>query len=227
MPPDIELELLTGDFKEQLESGQVSDATLSNTELPPLQSPRGQSAGISRCSLRAVTITDPAAQRLRMQDTLIDSSDLANIDLSDSALERVEITSTRLTGGRFIEAHLKDVLFRECKLDLIQLRMGRLQQCMFEQCNLADADFYGADLSGTIFRGCDLSRADLSSTADWGGHPRLPPGWPARDAGRDGGLDHQSGSGCPVDHPVRRSGCVVISGRNRELEGIASRTSVP
>lgn len=163
IPPDIELELLTEDFKEQLESGQVTDAVLSDTELPPLQSPRGQPAGISRCSLRAVTITDPAAQRLRMQDTLIDSSDLANIDLSDSVLERVEITSTRLTGARFIEAQLKDVLFRECKLDLIQLRMGRLQQCVFEQCNLADADFYGADLSGTVFRGCDFSRADFSS----------------------------------------------------------------
>ena len=27
---------------------------------------------------------------------------------------------------------------------------------------LADADFYGADLSGTIFRDCDLSRADVA-----------------------------------------------------------------
>jgi uncharacterized protein YjbI with pentapeptide repeats len=40
--------------------------------------------------------------------------------------------------------------------------MARLQQCVFERCNLTDADFYSADLSGTIFRNCDLSRADLS-----------------------------------------------------------------
>ena len=37
-----------------------------------------------------------------------------------------------------------------------------LRQCVFENCNLTDADFYGADLSGAIFRDCDLSRADLS-----------------------------------------------------------------
>ena len=42
--------------------------------------------------------------------------------------------------------------------------MTRMQQCVFEKCNLTDADFYGADLSGTIFRECDLSRADLSQT---------------------------------------------------------------
>jgi uncharacterized protein YjbI with pentapeptide repeats len=33
---------------------------------------------------------------------------------------------------------------------------------VFERCNLAEADFYGADLTGVIFRGCDLSRADIS-----------------------------------------------------------------
>ena len=40
--------------------------------------------------------------------------------------------------------------------------MASLKQCVFERCNLADADFYGADLSGTIFRDCDLCRADVS-----------------------------------------------------------------
>jgi uncharacterized protein YjbI with pentapeptide repeats len=97
-----------------------------------------------------------------MQDTRIENSDLANIVLTGSILERVEIISTRFTGATCAEAQLKSVLFRECKLDFAQLRMSRLQQCVFEKCNLTDADFYGADLSGTIFRDCDLSRADLS-----------------------------------------------------------------
>jgi uncharacterized protein YjbI with pentapeptide repeats len=160
--PDIDLSLLTETFADQLPSGQISDATASDTNLPPLLSPRGQSIRIDRCIWNSITLADPKAHGLHLHDACIDNSDLANIDLKSSSLERVEITSTRLTGATFTDAHLKNVLFKECKLDFAHLRMARLQQCVFEKCNLTDADFYGADLSGAIFRDCDLSRADLS-----------------------------------------------------------------
>ena len=160
--PEIDLDLLTETFADQFASGQVSDATASNTTLPPLLSPRGQPVQIDRCVWSSVTLSDPKAHGLHMHDVRIENSDLANITLTGSSFERVEITSTRLTGATCTEAQLKSVLFRECKLDFALLRMSRLQQCVFEKCNLTDADFYGADLSGTIFRDCDLSRADLS-----------------------------------------------------------------
>jgi uncharacterized protein YjbI with pentapeptide repeats len=160
--PRIDDALLNETFSQQLASGVVSDATATDTILPSLLSPRGQSATIDRCVWRSVTLCDPKAQRLRMRDARIEHADLANIDLTSSLLERVEIVSTRLTGATCNEAQFKSVLFQECKLDLAMLRMARLQQCVFESCNLAEADFYGADLSGTIFRKCDLSRADIA-----------------------------------------------------------------
>jgi uncharacterized protein YjbI with pentapeptide repeats len=160
--PQIDLDLLTDTFAEQLASGLVIDATASDTALPPLLSPRGQATRIDRNIWTSVTLADPKANGLRMQDTRIENSDLANIVLTGSILERVEIISTRLTGATCAEAQFKSVLFKECKLDFAHLRMTRLRQCVFENCNLTDADFYGADLSGAIFRDCDLSRADLS-----------------------------------------------------------------
>ena len=160
--PDIELDLLAETFAEQLATGTVTDASASNMALPPLHSARGQPVRIDRCVLISVTLTDPKANGLRMHDAYIKDSDLANIVLTGSSLERVEISSTRLTGAACTEAQLKSVLFRECNLELAVLRMARLQHCVFEKCNLTDADFYSADLSGTIFRDCDLSRADLS-----------------------------------------------------------------
>jgi uncharacterized protein YjbI with pentapeptide repeats len=160
--PDIDPELLTQTFAEQLPSGKITDATASDTALPPLLSPRGQPTRIDRCVLTSVTLADPKAHGLHLHDVRIESSDLANVDLKSSSFERVEIISTRLTGATCTEAQLKSVLFKECKLDFALLRMARLQQCVFERCILTDADFYGADLAGTIFRDCDLSRADLS-----------------------------------------------------------------
>ena len=160
--PNIEMELLTENFQEQLASGHASDAIASETTLPSLLSPRGQPVRVDRCVWRKVTLSDPNGHQLRLRDSLIENSDLANIDLTGGLLERVDITSSRLTGAAFTEVQLKSVLFRECKLDFAVMRMAKLQNCIFEKCNLTDADFYHADLSGNVFRGSDLSRADIA-----------------------------------------------------------------
>ena len=160
--PRLDDALLTPTFSEQLASGSIHDAVVTDTALPPLLSPRGQSVSIEGCRLRSITLSDPGAQRLRMRDARIEDSDLANINLTGSVLERVEIRSTRLTGATCNEAQWSSVLFHECKLNMALLRMACLEHCVFEHCNLIEADFYAADLSGVIFRKCDLSRADLS-----------------------------------------------------------------
>jgi uncharacterized protein YjbI with pentapeptide repeats len=160
--PRIEDEQLTKTLSEQLASGSVHDDIAADMALPPLLSPRGQPASIDGCIFRSVTLSDPGAHRLRMRDARIEESDLANINLTSSSLERVEIVSTRLTGATCNEAHWNSVLFQQCKLNLALLRMARLEHCVFEHCNLIEADFYAADLSGVIFRKCDLTRADLS-----------------------------------------------------------------
>jgi uncharacterized protein YjbI with pentapeptide repeats len=160
--PRIDDSLLSETFSEQLASGTAADATATDTILPPLVSPRGQPVTIDRCVWRSVTLSDRKAQRLRVRDARIENSDLANIDLTNSALERVEVVSSRLTGAKCNEAQFKNVLFQECKLDLAMLRMAKLEQCVFDNCNLTEADFYGTELSGSIFRRCDLSRADIS-----------------------------------------------------------------
>src|SRR6266702_4619576 len=80
--PDIDFELLTETFAEQLPSGLVSDATASDTTLPPLHSPRGQPIRVERCVWSSVTLADPKAHGLRMQDARIDNSDLANVVLT-------------------------------------------------------------------------------------------------------------------------------------------------
>ncbi|HZD76744.1 MAG TPA: pentapeptide repeat-containing protein [Acidobacteriaceae bacterium] len=160
--PRIDEALLTETFFEQLASGTVHDALVAERELPSLSSPRGQAASMEGCLWRAVMLSDPKAQRLRLRDARIEQSDLANIDMTGAALERIEILATRLTGATCGESQLKSVLFQECKLDFALFRMAHLERCVFEKCNLIEADFYGADLTGAIFRGCDLSRADIS-----------------------------------------------------------------
>ena len=153
---------LGGTFAAQLETGAVSDAVVDGGALPSLDAGRGAPVRLYRCLWRGVTAGDVKARGLRVQDSLIEGSDLANVDWTGGAWERVEFRSTRLTGCLWTEAQLKSVLFRECKMDLALLRMAKLAQCEFQGCNLEEADFYGADLSGVVFRDCDMSRVDLS-----------------------------------------------------------------
>src|ERR1700722_7625098 len=120
--PDLDREALTEDFQEQLAAGHAQDAIAVNTVLPPLLSPRGQSLRMDRCIWRNVTLSDTKAQSSRIRDTLIEDSDLANIDLTGSLFERVEICATRLTGAVCGGTQFKSVLFRECKLDLLSMR---------------------------------------------------------------------------------------------------------
>jgi uncharacterized protein YjbI with pentapeptide repeats len=172
----------------------VSDATASNTDIPQLLSPRGQFARIDRCVWKSVTLADTEANGLHMQDTRIENSDLANINLTGCSLERVEFLSTRLTGATCAEARFKSLLFRECKLDFAFLRMTRLQQCVFEQCNLTDADFYGADLSGAPSSANAISAgptshkpnspAPTSADAGWTAFAAHPPPWPVSSSAR-------------------------------------------
>src|SRR3984885_2691732 len=160
--PRIDEELPPENCPEPLASGSVHDALVVGIALPPLLSARGQSASIDACIWRSVTLSEPNLQRLRLRDTRIENSDLANTNLTGSSLERVEILSTRLTGATCSEMQAKSLLFRECKLDFALFRMARLEHCVFERCNLAEADFYSANLTGAIFRGCDLNRIDIS-----------------------------------------------------------------
>ncbi len=148
---------LHGNFVQQLADGAACDALADGVKLPGLAAGR-----VDGCLLRGVSLEDADAAGLRMRDTRVEASDLAHWDVRGGLLERVEVVGTRLTGTVWTEGALKSVLFHECKMDFALLRMVRTELCVFEGCNLTDADFYGADLSGAVFRGCDLSRADFS-----------------------------------------------------------------
>lgn len=162
IPPRIDLDSLQDNFARQIASGTVYDAQLSAGKLPALQSAREQRVSIMGSVLQGVSLADTGARRLLLNDVRIEGSDLANIDLSYSTFERVEIIATRLTGAVCNEAQWKSVLFRDCRLELAMARMATLKDCVFEDCDLGQVDFYAADLTGAIFRRCDFSRAEVS-----------------------------------------------------------------
>ena len=71
------------------------------------------------------------------------------------------IESGRLTGVRFHEARLTDVLISGCRVDLASFGGTRLERVTFEDCQMAQTDFLEATLDGVRFHGCELRAADF------------------------------------------------------------------
>ncbi|HBN08628.1 MAG TPA: pentapeptide repeat-containing protein [Cyanobacteria bacterium UBA8530] len=101
-------------------------------------------------------------RRLKLRDARLLKCDLSNADWSYAAFDRVEFLEGRLTGLKAIEAKFRDILFAECKADLALFRYASFRDVRFDECNLREADFLGADLRGVSFYGCDLQGANFS-----------------------------------------------------------------
>ncbi|HEY6737375.1 MAG TPA: pentapeptide repeat-containing protein [Actinopolymorphaceae bacterium] len=101
--------------------------------------------------------------RSRCFDCRFESCDLANLSARSTALVRAALQNSRATGLRWTEGTLRDVVFDKCKLDLSAFHETKFERVRFEGCNLAQADFMDADLSGGVeFVDCDLSQARFS-----------------------------------------------------------------
>nr|WP_226931506.1 pentapeptide repeat-containing protein [Parafrankia sp. CH37] len=80
----------------------------------------------------------------------------------NSSLIRVAVTTNRMTGVAWTNGRLRDVIFRDCRLDLTRFRSTTAANVLFEGCNLKQADFQDADLRGVTFEDCDLTSAQFS-----------------------------------------------------------------
>ena len=87
------------------------------------------------------------------------------LDLSGTDLRKWTIGSKRgsldLRGVSFRSARLDDTRFNHVCLDRVNASRASMRRALFEYCALSNVDFNGTDLSGAIFRHCDLYRASL------------------------------------------------------------------
>jgi uncharacterized protein YjbI with pentapeptide repeats len=89
--------------------------------------------------------------------------DLANLHADGCGLRRVELVECRATGLIYIDGGVRDVTFRDSRLDLSTWRATKFTKAAFVGCDLKGADFVGADLRGVLFENCDLSGAQMSN----------------------------------------------------------------
>jgi|ERR1051326_4035908 uncharacterized protein YjbI with pentapeptide repeats len=122
----------------------------------------GDGIEFEQCGFTRATLARATMEQVRFVDCVVDNSDWANASATKSGMLRVEFHLSRLTGLHWIDGSVRDVTFRECRMDLATFRFTSFKDVEFVDCNLTRADFTRADLRGARFRGCDLSGAQFA-----------------------------------------------------------------
>lgn len=127
-----------------------------------------------RCTFRQARLQETRWRRTRLEDCVIEDSDLTRLDPSGLALAGVVLRRSKLLGVDFTDlASNPDVRFEECNLEYAVFRRTNLRKtkllgsnlrgASFVECDLVEADLSGSDLSGASFESCRMRKADLGS----------------------------------------------------------------
>jgi uncharacterized protein YjbI with pentapeptide repeats len=116
----------------------------------------------SGCRLTRCTLGGSDLDKLILVDVVLDHCDLANARWSDASATRLAISSSRLTGFAGPGMSLQHTTILDSVLDFSSFRFAKFVKVEVTDCRLQNADFVSADLSGTIFRRCDLTAAEFS-----------------------------------------------------------------
>jgi uncharacterized protein YjbI with pentapeptide repeats len=114
------------------------------------------------CAFKGSDLGDCVLDKGAFVDCRFETCNLANVRASDASLRRVQVSVSRMTGFQWINGVLRDVAFRDCRLDLSTFRFSKLTDVVFTDCNLVRADFTNADLTRARFVNCVVAGAQFS-----------------------------------------------------------------
>ncbi|MFF5226910.1 pentapeptide repeat-containing protein [Dactylosporangium sp. NPDC000521] len=160
--PPKALELATVDEDDLRDEGSYRGIGFYDLDLTG-RSAKG--AEFDQCRFNRADLSESSLVKVSLTDCLVESSNFANVHGDQSALLRVAVKDSRLTGLHWLDGVLRDVTLSDCRTDLSVFRASRFDTVLFEDCNLTGADFTGADLTGATFTRCDLTGAQFSGAS--------------------------------------------------------------
>ena len=142
----------------------------------------------SEDSISGYLISDGLPMNIDHKRVSISDSRIVKTDLSQVTLSRFDVLNTefigcsftaskfphsswhttliegaRCSGMQVTESVLKNITYRNCKLELANFRFTRLENIIFEDCVLDDVDFYSAQLKNVEFIRCTLNKVTFAN----------------------------------------------------------------
>ena len=159
--PDFPDDFLTSDPTSLFADRDIS-ITEHEIKEATVQQPNGGTLRIEESIMEKVSFSDCRFYSVILKDVRLVNCDLANFEARSLQCIRVELVNCRMTGFRAGEADCQDLLISEGDQRYSQFRFSKLPATEFHSCNLSEADFQGTDLSGSVFRKCNLQNVEMS-----------------------------------------------------------------
>ncbi|MEV7215718.1 pentapeptide repeat-containing protein [Kitasatospora cineracea] len=130
------------------------------------------------CAFTGVRIEEAKLRRAGFNEVWVQGGRLVGVDLAESEWQDTEVDSTVLAGISGYGSAVRRTVFRQCKLEAVNLRGAVLRDVVFEDCLLRDVDlaearltdvsFPGSTLDEVRLRGATLKNTDLRTAARLG-----------------------------------------------------------
>ena len=128
----------------------------------PRRSPASRSSGLGS---PAITLTGLELADLRLLDVELVECELSGAVLTGARWERVVAAPLPDVGARGGRARRPSTCgSQDCKADQAWLRASVLDRCELVDTDLRGADLYGARVTRSAFRRCDLTEVDVSAS---------------------------------------------------------------
>ena len=123
---------------------------------------RAKGMVLHESSLVKCNFAQASLEKAQLRDCVMEACDLTATVLADSSWHALEVNGSRCSGLQLQNSLLKNVRFRDCKLDLANFRFARLEHVVFENCMIKDLDLYNAQAKHVAFIGCDIEDVEFS-----------------------------------------------------------------
>ncbi|MFJ9520424.1 pentapeptide repeat-containing protein [Kitasatospora sp. NPDC101801] len=129
-------------------------------EGPELEGP-GNGATFLECAFTGVQLSGAKLRQARFNEVWVQGSRWVAVDCAESEWQDSGFVGTVLAGLTAYGSAVRRVVFRQCKLEAVNLRGATLRDVVFEDCLLRDVDFGGARLTELSFPGSTLEEVRM------------------------------------------------------------------
>lgn len=137
---------------------KIENAILSNLDYTEL---KAKNASFEESVIERSHFVAAKLEKLSFMDVEAKASDFSAALCSDSSLVRVHFIGCRMIGVDFNRSVIKDVIFKDCKLDMANFRFAKLTRVRFMKCTFIDADFQAAEIREVAFDNCHLEKVEF------------------------------------------------------------------
>jgi uncharacterized protein YjbI with pentapeptide repeats len=130
-------------------------------EGPELDGP-ANGATFLECAFTGVELSGSRLRQARFNEVWVQGSRWVAVDCAETEWQDAGFVGTVLAGLTGYGSALRRVVFRQCKLEAVNLRGATLRDVVFEDCLLRDVDFGDARLTGLTFPGSTLEEVRLA-----------------------------------------------------------------